>query len=116
MFGKLRDPQGGYSLLASGIALLVLAGWGILPALGTAWIALPIVVAISGAGCLVAWWRRRRADPYDLRRLFDEPYREEEPYEDTVPQGEASAPYCGWCDECFPPGTHRCRRCGRELG
>lgn len=116
MFGKLRDPQGGFSLLASGIALLLLSALGLPAVLGTPWVALPALVAVAGSACMVSWWRRRKVDPYDLRRLFDEPFQEDQPYEDTVPDGEASAPYCGWCDECFPPGTHRCVRCGRELG
>ena len=44
------------------------------------------------------------------------PPSEEEPYEDQLPEGEEGAPYCGWCDECYPPGTRRCPGCRRELG
>jgi hypothetical protein len=115
MFSRLRDPRGGYSLLMAGIACFLLAGFAgpILP-FG---FALPgmLFFAIAGLVFVGTWWSRRRSDPYDLRKLWDEePPEPEEPLEDTVPE-DSTAPYCGWCDEAYPPGTGRCHRCGRVL-
>ena len=76
-----------------------------------------VVLGLTGAGLMLHWWLRRRAERYDLNRLW-EPEREaepEEPWEDTVPH-DGAAPYCGWCDEAYPAGVRRCVRCGRELG
>jgi hypothetical protein len=76
-----------------------------------------VVVAVVAVGYRT-WVRRRREreERYDLRRLYDPREPEvEEPFEDTVPEGNVGAPYCGWCDEAYPPGTYRCRQCGREL-
>jgi hypothetical protein len=118
MFSKLRDPRGGYTLLAAGLACLVLAGF-----LGAPLLPGPVGVGImggftaAGAACIWTWWRRRRAAGYDLTRLWEEPSPSEDvPYEDTIPPDEEGAPYCGWCDEAYPPGTGRCLRCGRDLG
>lgn len=116
MFSSLRDPHGKFTLLAAAIALLALAMFT-LPFQGTVLAFVPILLLIASLICGVLWWRGRRADQYDLRRLFDEPPpSEDEPYEDHIPEGEVSSPYCGWCDECYPPGTPRCLRCKRELG
>jgi len=116
MFGKLREPGGGWSLIAAGMALLALSGIlaGALPAAGR--LGLFLVLPAAGVVCLALGWRRRQADRYDLKRLFDAPPPEpEEPDEDTVSRDAVGAPYCGWCDEAHPPGAYRCRRCGREL-
>jgi nitrogen fixation-related uncharacterized protein len=116
MFSKLRDPRGKFTLLAAAIALLALAMFT-LPFQGTALAFVPVALLLASLVCGVLWWRGRKADQYDLRRLFDEPPpSKDEPYEDHIPEGEESAPYCGWCDECYPPGTYRCLRCKRELG
>jgi hypothetical protein len=102
MFSRLREPGGSFTLIAGAIACLrlnlVIAG----------------ILAVVGLACLWFGWSRSRADRYDLSKLFDSP--PEEPHLDHIPRDEVSAPYCGWCDECYPPGTHRCRECGRELG
>lgn len=113
MLGKLRDPDGNYTLLSAGIAGLAL-GSLLLGLLRTPLWPLPVCCIGGGIACVVGWWRQRRSDPYDLRRLFDAPFMEEEPFE---PENESDgSPYCGWCDECYPFGTHRCHHCGRELG
>lgn len=118
MFGKLRSPSGGGSLLLIGIALLALAG----VLLGTpipreTALTLAAVSALAGIALGVMWWRREREAKYDLSRLFDAPpadrHGPEQPYEDTVE--EDAAPYCGFCDEVYAPGTYRCERCGRSL-
>jgi hypothetical protein len=118
MFGRLRNPRGGYTLPAIGLALLLLAAYtgpGFLP--GGPAALFPVTLALGGLACLWGGWRARRAARYDLGRLWDEPSPPpEEPRQDTVPEGEESAPYCGWCDEAYAPGTPRCLQCGRELG
>jgi hypothetical protein len=113
MLSRLRDPGGGPSLLMAGLACLGLAAM-LAAALGPLGMLLGAAVAIAGLVFLALAWKRQRETRYDLGRLFDAPEPEpEEPYEDTVPH--ESAPYCGWCDEAYPPGTRRCHRCGREL-
>lgn len=116
MFSSFRDPNGKFTLLAAAVAFMALAMFT-LPFQGTALAIIPVVLLVGSLLCGVLWWRRRQADRYDLRRLFDEPPPSlDEPYEDQIPEGEEGAPYCGWCDECYPPGTRRCTRCRRELG
>lgn len=116
MFSRLRDPGGRYTLLMAGLALLVLAAWASPMLAAGALAVVPLGLGLSGLACLGAWWRQRREARYDLNRLWtDLPPADEEPYEDALPEGEASSPYCGWCDEAYPPGTRRCLRCGREL-
>jgi hypothetical protein len=114
VFGHSRDPYGRFTGLASGIACLVLAGmlalvgyWGML--VGAA-------LALAGVGLIVRWWLGRRAERYDLKRLWEPEPEPEEPWEDTVPADEEGSAYCGWCDEANPVGVRRCVRCGRELG
>ena len=114
MFRDLRDSYGRYTGLASGLACFVLAG---LLAPGGGWLTLGAVgLGAAGAGLIVHWWPRHRAQRYDLNRLWERDPEPEEPWEDTVPHDEGAAPYCGWCDEANPPGVRRCVRCGRELG
>ena len=116
MFSNWRDPQGRFTLLAAAMALLLLALMTV-PLLHGALAVVPLGFGVASLACGIVWWRRRQADRYDLRRLFDEPpASEDQPYEDHIPEGEVSAPYCGWCDECYAPGTQRCRRCNRVLG
>jgi len=113
MFGRLRDPRGKGTLLMAGVALLALAGFLLaLPA--PAGMVAALAAAAGGIGCLIAWGLAQRSDPYDLRRLGEEPSPPEEPFEDTL--SEEGAPYCGWCDEAYAPGTRRCLRCARDLG
>jgi hypothetical protein len=112
-------PEGrgeGPPLLVIGGALVALAAFlgGAVPLPGTLRL-LPLVPFAAGLALLWAGFRRRREARYDLRGLFEAPPAEEEPRYDTVPDDEASSPYCGWCDEAYPPGTYRCTRCGREL-
>ena len=118
MFGKLRGPSGGGSLLLMGIALLALGGVLLgtpLPPATT--ITLAAFSAFGGFALIVMWWRREQQAKYDLSRLFDTPpadrHGPEEPYDDTVE--DEAAPYCGYCDEVYAPGTYRCQRCGRSL-
>jgi len=111
MFKHTREPGGRPTYLMAGIASVLLALW-LLP-LGPAWAPASLAFGVAGIAFIGVWWRRRRSERYDLRRLMDPPPPDDEPYEDTVP--EESAPYCGWCDEAYPPGTRRCRECGREL-
>ncbi|MGV3719811.1 MAG: hypothetical protein ACO1SX_02785 [Actinomycetota bacterium] len=117
MFNQLRDPNGKFTLLASGIALFLLAGFT-LPLLRTRAAVIPLGLAAAAVACLVAWRRRGERDKYDLRTLFDTPAPDEleTPYVDAIPDGEVGAPYCGYCDECYAPGTHRCPHCRRALG
>jgi hypothetical protein len=118
MFDRLRNPRGGFTGLMTGLALMALSGFVLLLPLprGLA-VVLAGAVFLAGAASILSWRRARQEDRYDLRRLWDEPPPEpEEPYEDTVPEGDEAAPYCGWCDEAYAPGTRRCHRCGRELG
>lgn len=115
MFQRLRPSPGGQSLLMVGLALLALAGMTLVTPLPTAPL-LAMTAFAAGLACLVVAWQRRRAARYDLSRLWrDAPPAGEEPAGDPAPDEEAS-PYCGWCDEVYPPGTWRCARCGRELG
>ncbi|MFN3653225.1 MAG: hypothetical protein ACK47B_26890 [Armatimonadota bacterium] len=113
MFDLFRHPNGAFSLVAAGIALIALAalaGW--LPFPGVRFLALALL--FGGAACFVLAWKRHRDSRYDLSRLWEAPPPEpEEPYRDTV--DEEAAPYCGWCDEPHAAGTYRCTRCGREL-
>ena len=110
MFSHLRDPRGRFTLLAIGLACLLLAGFAPVPAVCAALVA-------AGLGCIGCWAWRRRQDRYDLKRLFDDPPPSiDEPECDTIEPDEIGAPYCGWCDEAYPPGTYRCRQCGRALG
>ncbi len=115
MFGQIREPGGGFTLLAAGAACLALAAvWLLLPLPAPFGLVLALGEAAAGAVCVALWAARRRRDRYDLNRLWDAPTPEpEEPLQDTVP--EEAAPYCGWCDEAYAPGTYRCRRCGRDL-
>jgi hypothetical protein len=120
MFKQLRNPTGSSTRLMMGLAFLALAGVFLFVQLpGTVALILAAVSALLGLACLGSWWRLRQEERYDLQRLFDPPPPEpesEEPFLDAVPEGEASAPYCGWCDEAYPPGTYLCTRCGRSLG
>lgn len=102
----------------AGIACLALAAVAPMAGLpGSVGLMVSLGLGAAGAGCIGVWWSRRRADRYDLNRLWDEPPPSDDaPYEDTLPQGDEGAPYCGWCDEVYPAGTYRCRRCNRELG
>lgn len=118
MFGNLRSPSGGGSLLLMGIALLALGG----VVLGTplprgVGFALAGACALGGIALGAMWWRREQDAKYDLTRLFDAPpatrQTHEEPYRDTVDPD--AAPYCGFCDEVYAAGTYRCSRCGRSL-
>ena len=116
MYGQLRGPDGRFTPLAVGAAWLLL-GAAALPFIPTPARNVLLALLVTGAVILgVFWWLRSRRERYDLQRLIDEPAAtRDEPYRDAIPEDEASAPYCGWCDECYPPGTHRCRSCGREL-
>jgi hypothetical protein len=116
MFQFLRDPSGRFTLLAGAFALLALAGFT-LPLLRTRLVFLPLLLLVAGLACAVVWHRRQEQDRYDLKKLFDTPPPDlyDEPYEDVVEERDASAPYCGWCDECYPPGTYQCPRCRRAL-
>jgi hypothetical protein len=60
------------------------------------------------------WLRRRRYDPYDLKRLWDEPPKAPDRQDEVL--DDDSGPYCHSCDEPHGPGTNFCRRCGRKLG
>jgi hypothetical protein len=117
MFSRLREPGGRFSLVVGGIACILLAALLVrLPLRGMNLI-LAALLAVYGLACFWRAWSADRADRYDLRKLFDAPPTEpEEPHLDHIPRGETSAPYCGWCDECYPPGTKRCRGCNREIG
>lgn len=103
-----------FTRLAAGIAFLILAGF-LLPLLGPTAAG---AAAVAGVGCLLAALLRRR-DPYDLKRLWDEPAAGEgdplDPPDDYIPAGESALPYCGWCDEAAPRGSPRCPTCNRPL-
>lgn len=118
MFSALRNERGRSSLLMAGIACLALAAALALTALpGTVRLLLSLGFGVAGVGCIGVWWSRRRADRYDLSRLWEEPPPSgDRPYEDTVAHGDEAAPYCGWCDAAYAPGTYRCPTCNRELG
>ena len=117
MFEKLRGPGGGVSLLMIAAAFFGLAGMLVTTPLPTTFrFGLGLGAVIAGVGCAFRWWRERREARYDLSRLWDSPLADPdgaEPLEDTVV--DDAAPYCGWCDEAYAPGTPRCIRCGREL-
>ena len=51
-----------------------------------------------------------------LTNTFINAYRKKQREPVTVADDEIGAPYCGWCDEAYAPGTRRCRSCGRRLG
>ena len=101
----------------AGIAGVVLGAFLLIIPIPGVWLPIAVLAGVSGAGCLVLWWRRKQARKYDLAALYSEPpAAEDEPFEDTVPDDTVGAPYCGWCDEPHAPGTYRCLRCGRALG
>jgi hypothetical protein len=117
MFRHFRDEHGNGSLLAAAVALLALSVL-LSPLLFRSILGLLISVAMVTASLVLGtvWWLRRRRDQYDLKRLWETPPPElEEPPLDVLPLGEEGSPYCGWCDEAYPPHTHRCRHCGRRL-
>ena len=60
------------------------------------------------------WLGRRRSDPYDLKRLWDEPLQEPDDIDQMVDHD--AGPYCHSCDEPHAAGTSFCRHCGRKLG
>lgn len=74
-------------------------------------------LALIGFSVMLAvtvWLRRKRVDPYDLKRLYDPPPEEiGEAYDDMVT--EESGPYCHGCDHGNPVGTNFCQSCGRKL-
>lgn len=109
MFSKLRSPGGGgFSLLMVGLALLALAAFVPFPVV-------QIALVLTGLLVCVQWALGLRKAKYDLNRLWDEaPPAYEEPEHDTV-LGDEADPYCGWCNEVYPAGTHRCTHCGRVL-
>jgi hypothetical protein len=115
MFKHTREPGGRLNYLMAGVACIILGGIaaGYAPILGLpGWMAgLPFL--LLGLSLITAWWSRRREDRYRLDRLWEEPVPEDEPLEDSI--ADEGAPYCGWCDEAYAPGTYRCSRCGREL-
>jgi len=116
MFGKLRDPNGRPTLLMAGIALLMLAWVPFVAPLGAVSTLLGVGIGLAGVACVAVWWRRQQAARYDLSRLWDEaPPSEDEPFEDTLPERDPGLPYCGWCNEAYPPDTYRCSCCGRQL-
>lgn len=117
MSGHFRSPGGRYTLVAAGVALLLLAAGAAALPLGPLGLVLAAGALIAALVCFWRAWAAARADRYDLSRLFDAPPPEpEDPYDDTLPQADAAAPYCGWCDEAYAPGTRQCRTCGRPLG
>src|SRR5688572_12441490 len=108
MFSRLREPGGGFSLIASGIAFLILAGFAVLTPIPGVNLLISVALAVAGLGLLWTAWKRSRADRYDLGKLFDAPPpHPEEPVLDATPDDEIGAPYCGWCDEAYAPGTRR---------
>ena len=118
MFGKLRSPSGGGSLLLVAIALLALAGVLLAtPLPRESSVMLSALSALAAVTLGAIWWRREQDTKYDLRRLYETPPADrrgpDEPHEDTVDSD--AAPYCGYCDEVYAPGTYRCERCGRGL-
>ena len=101
-------------LFISGMALLALGG---VVASATSPGAFGLALAVAGAGvvALVLGALRRRSERYDLSLLWDVHDDPAEPTHDVIPDDEIGAPYCGWCDEAYPPGVRVCQRCGREL-
>lgn len=71
------------------------------------------ILAVYAGWC---WWQRRpRRDPYDLKRLWEEPDQEPD-LEAEAEITQESGPYCAACDHPNPVGTHYCQGCGRYLG
>jgi hypothetical protein len=102
-------------LFISGMALLALAGV-IAGATSTGAFGVALAVAAAGLLALALGWRQQRRERYDLNLLWEAPPPDpDEPTHDVIPDDEDGAPYCGWCDEAYPPGVRRCRSCGREL-
>src|SRR4051812_25933887 len=102
-------------LFISGTALLAL---GAVIASATSPGAMGLAIAMAAAGVIglaLGGWQKRR-ERYDLNLLWEAPPPEpDEPTRDVIPDDEVGAPYCGWCDEAYPPGVRRCRSCGRDL-
>lgn len=106
----------GGRFVVAGLACLALGGIAVTLALGAASAALGMVAVGAALFCFQRAFAASREERYDLRRLFDAPPPEpEDPRCDDIPEGEIGAPYCGWCDEAYPPGTARCRSCNRPL-
>lgn len=101
-------------LFISGMALLALGGV-IASSTSAGAFTLALAVAAAGVVALVLGAVRRRAERYDLSLLWDGRDEPAEPTHDVIPEDEIGAPYCGWCDEAYPPGVRVCQRCGRDL-
>ena len=119
MFRWLKNERGASTGIATGIACLALAG--ITADLG---VPAPLkllfspILLLLGIVLIVANWRRIRAGRYDLTKLWEHPAAdplEVEPWPVEFPERQAQSPYCGWCDEVYPPGNRRCTVCGRDL-
>ena len=73
-----------------------------------------VIIGVVVVIAVVVWIRRKRVDPYDLRRLNDPPPEPPgEAYDDMV--DEHSDAYCYACDHPNPPDTYFCQSCGRKL-
>jgi len=103
-------------MLGAGLALagFAAATIGLAGGFGTALILTGLLAAAIGAGGWIRSVRQRRADRYDLRRLFDAAEAPEEPSFDTV-EPEAATVYCAHCDTAFDKARHFCPGCGRHL-
>jgi hypothetical protein len=116
MLSRLREPGGGMSFLAAGLACLALGGFILfVPLPGIAQLGIGAVAMVAAGVCFWRAWQASRRDPYDLKGLWDREDPPEEPEWDTLDSQDIPAPYCGYCDEVYEPGTHRCRQCGRSL-
>lgn len=113
----MMSGQPGASSILAGAACLILGAFVFLLPLPLAFtVPFAGVALVGGVAGIWRGWQRRQSARYDLRGLLNAPYGEpEEPDMDVIPEGELAVPYCGWCDETYPPGTHRCPTCRREL-
>ena len=61
-------------------------------------------------------WLRRRRDPYDLSRLWEDPLPEEQPDEETVLPDDDELVYCHRCGASMDRRFGVCPDCGARLG
>ncbi len=116
LFSLFRDEQGRTTPVLHGVAVIALGGSiAILPLPMMLGVWLGLGVSTLGMVMIVRGVIRRRAERYDLSRLYDSVDAPEaaDPLHDTL--DDDAAPYCGWCDTESPPGEPRCVRCGRSF-
>jgi hypothetical protein len=100
-------------------ALLLMLAGGFLA--GGAPLAGAALLVVGGAAAVwqgAILWRERR-DPYDLNRLWDDPFPEDAPEPEPDPDSfyteDDGTLYCHGCGHAVPAPLAFCPECGRQL-